>query len=158
MELYVHSEGNEDPDLVEVESSGTIRELVVVREGRDGQELIWAENGDEPLELDITFEAAGIAHRHHVHRGRCRRVRVLVRYGGDTRPHDFPPSATVARVFDWACGPLGFNLTPEQRAKHVLAVPGADHALDPGVHIGSLVSAGSCEVVLDLAPKERFEG
>ncbi len=153
MELYVHSEGQEDPELV---VTATVAALVVVREG-DDVEMIWIEDAEEPLELDITLEAAGVGHRHHVHRGRCRRVDVRVRYNGD-RSHDFPPSATVRRVFEWATGPKGFNLTPEEKAKHVLALPGADHALDRSVHIGSLVTRGSCDVVLDLAPKERFEG
>jgi hypothetical protein len=110
-----------------------------------------------PLDLDTTIEAAGIGHHHHVHRGRCRRIDVHVRFNG-TKSRDFNPAASIRRVFDWATGPEAFNLTPDQKAEHVLALPGADHFLDWDVRVGSLVTAGTCEVTLDLAPKSRFEG
>ena len=49
-------------------------------------------------------------------------------------------------------------MSPEQAAKHVLAVPGADHFLEDGVHVGSLVGPHNCTVTLDLLPRSRFEG
>lgn len=61
-------------------------------------------------------------------------------------------------MYRWASGPHAANLSPEQAAKHVLAVPGADHFLADSVHIGSLAQPGSCAVTLDLLPRERFEG
>lgn len=154
MQIYAHTAGNEDPELIEVEDTVLVRELVVGHEG----DMLWIEEQDEVLDLDTTLVAAGMQHRHHVHRGRCHRVDVRVRYGGEHRSEAFGPSATIGRVFRWVTEPEGFNLTAEERAKHVLALPGADHALDMSVHVGSLVDAGECAVVLDLIPKERFEG
>ena len=58
----------------------------------------------------------------------------------------------------WAFGPEVANFSEEQAALHVLAEPGADHFLEGGVHIGSLVKPGSCKVILDLLPRSRFEG
>jgi hypothetical protein len=155
MEIYIHSEGKEDPELVEVAATASVAELLVREPGVE--EFIWVEEGDEPIAVELTLEAAGIRHRHHIHRGRCRRVEVKVRYNAE-KVHQFAPSATVAKVFDWATGKKAFDLTADERAKHVLAVPGADHPLAFNVHIGSLVKASSCEVVLDLVPKVRFEG
>jgi hypothetical protein len=156
MEIYIHTAGHEDPELIVVEATTTVRELLLVGDGQ-GAELLMIEEVDEPIDLDVTIEQAGIHHRHHVHRGRCRRVDVRVRYNGD-KSQVFHPVATIRKVFDWATGPDGFNLTPEQKAEHVLALPSADHFLDWEVRVGSLVSSGSCDVVLDLAPKSRFEG
>jgi len=157
MQIYVHSTHQEDPELIEVEAAATIREIVTIRPEVEA-EGVWIVDQDDELDLQITFEAAGIGHRHHVHRGRCRKVDARVRYGGDIRGREFAPSATVGRIFDWATGEDGFDLAPDQRAKHVLALPNADHFLAKSVHIGSLVTAESCEVVLDLDAKVRFEG
>ena len=52
----------------------------------------------------------------------------------------------------------GFELAETQIPKHGLMVPRSDHILDPDVHVGSLASDARCAVVLDLVPKERFEG
>ena len=155
MEVYRHSEGKRRPELIEIEATALVRELLIVK---DGDDQIWIEEQEEAVDLDITLEAAGIHHRHHVHHGRCRTVDVQVRFNGERRARDFRQIATIRQVFDWATGPEAYNLTPEQKAKHVLALPGADHFLDWNVRVGSLVTAGTCEVVLDLLPKERFEG
>ncbi len=156
MQVYVHTAGKEDPELVEVPPTALVRELVVV--DANGEELVWLEEVDQPLDVQLTLEAAGIRHRGHVHRGRCRKVTVSVRFNADSKAHAFSPANTVDRVLRWATGEHGFDLPPAEAAKHTLAVPGADHPLDPRVHIGSLVTPGSCDVKVDLLPKVRFEG
>lgn len=156
MEIYIHDAEAEDPSLIEVEPGSPVRELVLVEGKQDC--LIWIEEQEEPLVLDITFEQAGVAHRHHLHRGRCRQVEVRVRFNAVTHNRHFPPSGTIGRVYKWASGPEAFDLTPEQRADHMLAVPGADHGLDSAVHVGSLVRKPVCEVDLDLVPRGRFQG
>ena len=158
MELYVHLAGKEDPELVDLPETTVVQELVASAEADAAQELIWLEDADDPLEPSATLEAAGLKHRAHVHRGRCRRVDVNVRFNAVAKSREFSPASTAARVLKWATGKQGFDLTPAEAAKHTLAVPGADHALDPRVHMGSLVGPGSCEILLDLVPKARFEG
>jgi hypothetical protein len=158
MEIYVHSAGREDPEIVEVAEATVVREIVSGSNSGDAAEFVWVEETEEPVDLALTLEQAGIKHRDHVHRGRCRRVDVKVRFNADTKAHDFTPAARMERVLKWATGKSGFDLTPAEAAKHTLAVPGADHPLDPRVHVGSLVTAPSCEVTLDLLPKARFEG
>lgn len=154
MELFSHSPGKEHPDIVEIDETALVRTLLV--QG-DGEEHVWLEEIDEEIDLDMTVGAAGIHHHHHVHRGPCRRVEVVVRWNGN-HEHTYGPNVTVATVEKWAFGPKVANLSPEQAAKHVLAEPGADHFLEGGVHIGSLVKPGSCIVTLDLLPRLRFEG
>lgn len=155
MEVFVHSSGNEQPEVVEIEEVALIRSLIVESEPDSG---IWLEEVDEEIDLDITIEAAGIRHHHHVHRGRCHRVKVTVRFNGVNHEHEYGPAATIKTVRTWACGPHAFKLSPVEAAKHVLALPGADHFLDDGVHIGSVATEGTCAVTLDLLPRSRFEG
>lgn len=154
MELFAHAAGNEHPEVIEIQTTALVRELLA---GQDPDGRVWIEEADEEVSLDITLEQAGIRHHHHVHRGRCHRVEVIVRFNGD---HDrsYGPATTIKTVEKWAFGPDVGKFSPEQAAKHVLAVPGADHFLEGGVHVGSLVAPGSCRVVLDLLPRSRFEG
>lgn len=155
MELFIHTPGNEHPEIIEIVGTALVRELLIESEP-DGR--IWLEEVDEEISLDVTIESAGIRQHHHVHRGRCHRVEVVVRYNGNRYEHAYGPATTIKTVKEWAFGPKAAGLSPEQAAKHVLAVPGADHFLEDGVHVGSLVTAGSCEVVLDLLPRSRFAG
>lgn len=154
MELFIHTAGNEDPDIVEVEETILVRELVTGED--DGR--IWIEEVDEEVALDVTLADAGIHNHHHVHRGRCARVEVVVRYNSENFTHRFGPGTTIKTVEKWVFGDKAADLSPDQAAKHVLALPGADHFLAATVHIGSLVTAGACQVMLDLLPRDRFEG
>jgi hypothetical protein len=155
MELFLHTEGAEDPDIVEVEATAKVRALLVETEP-DG--IIWIEEVDEQVDLDVSFEEAGIHHRHHVHRGRCRRVKVIVQYNSIDFTHEYGPNTTIKTVYNWAAGEKAADLSPDQKAKHVLALPGADHFLADGVHIGSLVTPGTCEATLNLMPRDSFAG
>jgi hypothetical protein len=154
MELFTHTPGNEHPEIIKIESTALVRELLI--EG-DSDGHIWIEEADEEIGLDITVEAAGIRHHHHVYRGHCHRVEVVVRFNGD-HDHTYSPATNIKTVEKWAFGDKVADFSPEQAAKHVLAVPGADHFLEAGVHVGSLVIPGSCKVILDLLPRSRFEG
>lgn len=154
MELFVHSADNEHPEVIEVEVTTLVRTLLLEE---DAEGRIWLEEIDEEIDLDVTLEVAGIGHHHHVHRGHCHRVDVAIRFNDQRFEHHFGPAQTIATVKKWAFGPHAANLSAEQAAKHVLAVPGADHFLDDDVHIGSLTKE-SCAVKLDALPRARFAG
>jgi len=155
MELFLHSEGGEDPEIVEAEAGAKVR-MLAVETGRDGK--VWVEEIDDEIDLDLTFEEAGIGHRHHVHRGRCHRVKVVVQFNATDFKHEYGPGTTIKKVYHWASGDKAADLSPEQKAKHVLALPGADHFLADGVHIGSLITPGTCEVTLNLMARDAFGG
>ena len=152
IEIYVHSEGVQGPDLVEVPSGGQVADLL--SEG----ERLWLQDGDEPLPADSLLPQAGISRRSHVHRGRCDEVKVRVRHAGAELVGEFSPAARVVRVFRWAAGPKGFKLPEAQIPKHGLALPDGSELLDPGDHIGSLAAGHRCVVTVDLVPKDRFAG
>jgi hypothetical protein len=154
MELFTHTPGNEHPEIIEIEATALVRELLVENDP-DGH--VWIEEIDEQVDLDMTLEAAGIGHHHHVHRGHCREVEVVVRWNGN-HERTYGPARTIKTVEKWAFGEKVADFSKEQAAKHVLAVPGADHFLEATVHIGSLVTPGTCKVTLDLLPRSRFEG
>ncbi len=152
IEIYVHSDSDYGPDLVEVPSGGRVADLV--SEG----EILWLEDTVEALPADSLLPEAGIARRSHVHRGRCPTVKVRVRHAGTEMIGEFSPATRVVQVFRWATGPKGLKMPQAQIPKHGLVLAGGDELLDPGTHVGSLVSAIHCAVIIDLVPKDRFAG
>ena len=154
MELFTHTPGHEHPEIIEMEGTAFVRELLVEGEP-DGRLDGGDRRGDQP--------------RHHAGGRRDPASRPPapgpLPPGRGHRPlqrehheHAYGPATTIKTVEKWAFGPKVGEFSPEQAAKHVLAVPGADHFLEGGVHVGSLVIPGSCRVVLDLLPRSRFEG
>jgi len=117
MDLFQHTEGGEDPEIVVVEATAAVRTLLLPANPDHG---VWIEDVDEEIDLDLTFEAAGIHHHHHVHRGRCRRVKVVIQFNADDFTHEYGPGTTIKKVYHWASGDKAANLSPEQRAKYVL--------------------------------------
>jgi hypothetical protein len=154
MEIFVHSAGSEDAEIVTIEATALVRELLI--EGSGDQ--IWVEERDEAVELEITLEAAGIGHHDHVHRGRCHRVHADVRYEASHESDDVRPTTTIKKLLKWAVGDDGFNLPADQRPLYVLALPHAQNYLDSSVHVGSLVAPGTCDVRLDLEKKDHYNG
>ncbi len=155
MQIYVHSSETTELALIEVEETVSVRELGETRVGTDA--AVWLEDEDESLELDAVLIDV-VAERGHVHVSKKRKkIAVNVRYGGNERPKEFAPSATIAKVFKWATGKKGFDLTATERAKHTLGICGTNTEPDKSEHVGSLAGP-DCTLCLDLAPKERFEG
>lgn len=155
MHIYLHRPRS-DLERIEVSEETRVRDLV--DEEEDGEEFtVWLEDSEEPLDLDATLADAGVSDRAHVHVARCRRIEVRVRYGGETKEREFAPAATIARVFEWATGKRGFELTESERAKHTLGLCDTLTQPDKAEHVGTLAGA-DCALCLDLAPKERFEG
>ena len=152
IEIYLHTEGLRDLELIEVAGGSRVSGLLA-----EGEHL-WAQDEDSPVEAEVSLAEAGIGPSGHVYRGRCSRVKVRVRFHGQDRLEEFPPSARLIRVYHWAVGDKGFELPSEQVPKHGLALPRGDEILDRELHIGSLVSDDRCVVDLDLVPRDRFAG
>ena len=148
MQVFVHGPGREEPEVIEVEGTVIVRELLA---GHDGEQ-IWIEEVDVPMELDVTLAVAGIGHGHHVHRGPCREVEVRLSAGeGREAAHRFAPSAKVGRAVTWGAEHLG--LGPAADVEAVDRRTG--RVVDPGTHIGWLAEAGTCSAELDLRPVRR---
>lgn len=149
--IYVHSvSGRKRRDVSMETKVGDLRD-------DDASALVWLEDADESLDPERTLAESGVNEGAQVHVSRCRRVDVRMRYGGDDKNRTFSPAATIARVFDWATGKDGFNLSAAERAKHTLQVCGQKTQPDRADHVGSYAD-GECKACFDLAPKERFEG
>lgn len=140
---------------IDVEPGITVTELLV-RLGSGGEELLWLEEGEDSLDPTKTLIEVGIVEFAHVHHGRCRMVAVTVRFGGEPKEHEFSPSTTVGRVFEWSVGDKGFDLPAAQRPKHTLGLCGTQEEAERKAHLGSL--ATDCRVCFDLAPKTRYQG
>jgi hypothetical protein len=162
IEVFLQVEGGKDIVLVHVPQGGSVRDLLHVAKEHgpefreDDAIMVFIEDMDEAVELDVLLEDAGISHRGHVHVHRCHRVEVSVNFNGMRVSDSFPPSATVARIKKWAAKELG--MSEKDAAEHVLEVSGTKVSLDEDIHVGTLVVHPGCQISLDLRPKVRVEG
>ena len=155
MKIYVHSSETTELKLIEVEEKISVKEFAETQVGEGSS--VWIEDEEESLELEAVLIEV-VKERGHVHVSKkCKKIAVSVRYAGDTKLKEFAPGATIARVFKWATGKNGFDLTPTERAKHTLGICHTNTEPDKSEHVGSLAGP-DCTLCLDLAPKERFEG
>lgn len=155
MQIYIHRSETTELKLIEVEETISVKEFAEAQVG-DGAS-VWIEDKEEGLDLEAVLSEV-VSERGHVHVSKkCKRIAVSVRYAGDTKLKEFAPGATIARVFKWATGKHGFDLTATERAKHTLGICGTNTEPDKSEHVGSLAGP-DCTLCLDLAPKERFEG
>jgi hypothetical protein len=158
VDLFVHTQAKDEPEIVTVEETALVGSLVVEGSG----DHIWVTEQVEEVRLDVTFAEAGIGHHHHIHRGHCELLHADVRYVTDQgrverKTHDVRPTATIGRVLDWAVDDEGFNLPADQRPEYVLALPDAKEYLASDVRVITLVDQ-ECTVHLDLLPKDHFGG
>lgn len=157
MQLFLHSQGSGEAEIVTVEETSLV--VTLVAEGTDHQ--IWTAEQEDEVQLGITFADAGIRHHHHVHRGHCHRlhadVRFMTDHGTEHKQDDVRPVATIGEVLDWAVGGDGFNLPVDKRPDYVLALPGAKEYLAADVRVITLVNE-ECTVHPDLLPKDHFGG
>ena len=92
-----------------------------------------------------------------MHVTRCLKVKVAVRFNGETKSRVFPPSATVERVRRWAAL-RAFGMSPRDAAEHILQIQGTTTRPDRDTHTGALTDGKTCAVAFDLVPSKRVEG
>jgi hypothetical protein len=154
MQIYVHTKKSDEPELVLVEEDVRLEE-VVSEHGVPGASA-WLENADVELDVKLTIRELEIVERSHVHIGPCKRVNVTVRQDTSIEKA-FPPGATIARVYEWASGPEGFDLLPAERVKHTFVICGTTTEPDKAAQVGSFAN-DECAVCFSLVPKQRSEG
>jgi hypothetical protein len=153
MRIYIHTEQKVDPDVLEVDGNATVAAALELGEG----EVALLEDEEAPLDATASLSASGARERTHLFRGRRQKIDVSVEYNGDTHAREFPASARVHRVLEWAVGKQAFDLDPQDAAEHMLALP--DESVPPeDAHIGSLPEPEPGKLLLQLVAKERFEG
>lgn len=162
--IEIFLQGKDIPNIVLVKlvSDGVVRDIITtagehgLKITEDEQPMVWIEDTEEPLGLDLTLAEAGVRSRSRVHVHTCRWVDVTVIYNGQSRGRRFSPSTRVERVATWAV--QEFHLPEADAAEHVLQVTGTTDQPNEDVHIGSLVHSPSCSLSFDLIPKTRIQG
>lgn len=151
MHIFLHTDSG--LTLQTIDEATTIAELAnaVGIDGVTG----WPEDADEPLD-GSTRVAPAVGDNGHLYLGRCRQVEVTINYAGKAKIEPFAPGTTIGRVRRWAIGENGFDLPQKERPKHEVGLCGTGIIADRNDHIGTL--ATDCDLCLDLAPKDRFQG
>lgn len=153
--VYIHEEGRHDPDSVDTRIGAEVG--IALEVDRDGETFVLIEDEEDAIDLALTFGDAGIGDRKHLFRGKRKRVAVTILFNGERRKHEFSASTRVNRVFHWATGEHGFDLSDADAAEHTFALP--DNTIPASdVHIGSLDDATPGHVEFRLIPKHRYEG
>lgn len=160
IDIFYQGEGIREVDHIEVTDEHTfeaVKTAIIKKHGLQGEMLIFIEDCEEPIdEKEHAHKHAGHAGvKAHVHR--CREVKTLVTFNGETVEHQFAPAATVAKVKQWAAEKK-FKMTPAEAGEHVLQLVGSHVRPDAGTHLGALTSCPECRVVFDLVPNERVNG
>jgi hypothetical protein len=150
--IIVDGEGLTEVEVIVVPHGSTGREIVLELAKKTGieveQAILFIEDGDEPLNLDLVITEEAARDVHHVHR--ARRIKVLVYYQNDAKEKAFPPSTRVQVVLDWAVGPEGFKIDPTIAPEMELALHGETTELRKQAHIGRYVRHPHHELALDL--------
>lgn len=154
MRLYRHNPGADDPDVIEAEGAATVGEALEVREGTT---VVLLEDTDEPLSLNGAVESM-LSDRAHVFVGQHERVLATVGFVEKSIEKEFSASTRVKRVFEWAVGKHGFDLSEVDAAEHTLALNPSERIPPEDVHLGSLDAETPGRVSFELVPKKRFEG
>ena len=112
--IIVDGEGLTDVEVIIVPQGSTGREVIVEVAKKTGIEveeaILFIEDRDEPLDLDLVIREDAAQKVHHVHRSR--RIETLVHYQNGSKERAFSPSTRVQVVLDWAVGPEGFKIDP----------------------------------------------
>jgi hypothetical protein len=162
IEILLQGEGFTEIEVIRLEAGMVVREVLHAAGAcckmPPADELrVFAEDEDEPLELDhpLPGHQPGKPLRLHVHR--CHRVTVTVAFNGESETRPFGPARTIEAIRKWAAL-VAFKLAPTDAAEHVLQVAGTTNRPDPDTHVGALVSCPDCLIHFDLVPLKRVEG
>lgn len=152
-QLYLHKQVQAEPQLIEVEETITIEELIS-RHGEAGHSA-WAQDGDELIITEVVIEV--VEERGHIHIGPHREIEVTVRYETGDKSKPFKPGARVVTVLNWAEGEHGFNVPDSQRSSLGLFLRGSTTPLDKSELIGT-VATDEHRLHLTMQPVGRTNG
>jgi hypothetical protein len=155
MELFVHRHGG-DVELHKVDAQTTVADFVTQLEMPDSE--AWLEDQEEPLAAQDTLTAAGVRERAILHVGKCKRVKVSVRFEAPIKDYDVHSSATLHRVYHLATSKQhGFDFSEHDKGEYTLQVRGTTEQPDLSRHVGVFADEG-CQAAFDLVLQKRFQG
>jgi hypothetical protein len=174
IELYFHNEG-EKPRVIRGKPQETLRDVLVRWEIAEtvgdkifvfiGQceealhEPLEVEDGadvHEPVDINLTLEVLELERRRHIHRHRCRHVRVEVYFGGETKHHRFSPATTIEVVTRWAR--RKFKLDGAAGDEYVLQICGTKEQPRSDVHLSQLTKFPDCGLCFNLVKEINPQG
>lgn len=157
IEIFIRQEGQVGPILHETHDGATVAALKadLAGDNNDAEYLLFEEDADEPLKDHHQVRDHGDGTK-VLHRTRCSRVQVTVRYAGRTLSDDLGPGSTLDRIKRWAERKLGIDDT--DAAEMSLQIAGTTDRPDGSTHVGSLITSPGCSVTFDLLPTERVNG
>lgn len=153
MRLYVHREGQQDPEALEADGEATIAGVL----GPEAP-VVLLEDEEDALDPVLTLGAAGVKDRAHLFVGRRQRVEVAVMFNGERIERTFSSSAPVKRVLRWAVGKQGFDLEEADAAEQELRLSDTEKAPPEDAHLGSLDDATPGRLSFALARKDTPQG
>jgi hypothetical protein len=154
MRIYIHTQGRQEPEAIDVAAGSKLDELAQAHEG----EVVMVEDGESPLDLQMTVTEAGLGARSHVFVGAAQHVWVEINFNGQLKSERFSSAHRVERVFRWATSKHGFGLSDADAAEHILALCGSGTTPPSDKLLGSLLAPGEERLCFNLIPKHRFEG
>jgi hypothetical protein len=156
---HFHIEGREDPqliDLTEPKSIEVIIKLLIESGPLAGANIteifVYEEDADDEIPHDCVLKAEHHSKRFHVHH--CREIKVTFIYVDDRREQAFRPSATVAKLLQWAKD----NFPVDRSGKYVLRLTADGDPLPHAAHVGSYTKPNDCALTLYFAPACRIQG
>lgn len=163
IEIFTQGQGLPEITLIKVEETGTVREFVELAisrgqgfEGGVEDLVVFLEDSETGLPLNVTIKQAGFRHHGRVHIHPKRLIEVTVHYDNRSEVHPFAPSTTVAKVKKWADDKFGLHGV--DATEHLLEICGTTIRPDEDVHIGTLTHGPEHKLCFNLVPKIRVEG
>ena len=156
--LFYQAEGLQSVQVIDIDRDttvGALRDLLAEKHGWSTDVMLFAEDVDGELDVEVLVINAQPDNKLHAHR--CRKIDVAVSFNGVTLPYEYGPSATIARIKHHAAI-HGFHLTEDAAAEHVLQIKGTTTQPALGTHVGALVVHPDCRIAFDLVPKVRVQG
>jgi hypothetical protein len=152
MRVYIHSDSRDTEVLDGIDRRSRIRDVIVVAE----EDLVFAEDQDLPVELDGFLETVVVEEKEFIqlHRHRCSKVDVSVRYNSTTKRTIVAPGRRLQRILDWAIE--AFAVDPSAGADLTLRLADDNADLDMDDHVGSFAPRHVCSASFDLGPAHRF--
>lgn len=160
IDIFYQGEGIGEIAHLELEPDAVfaiLKARLIEKHGVGHGALLFLEDEDEPLDESTLVKDRATSKGLKVHIHRCQHVEVTVTFNGETVERRFPPSATVARVKNWAAEKK-FGMSEDEAGEHVLQIAGTHDRPAPGAHIGSLTDGKVCSLAFDLVPDERVNG
>lgn len=149
--ILVECADKADIQEIVVPLGSKLREIAVEAGNRCGipfeEVKIFDQDGEIELDLEVLLDSKYPHKRiHHVHRHKT--IFVEVFYGGGEHRKEFPPTAKVERVREWAVREFGID--PVQGRKMELAKHGTKEELPRDARIGRFVKPKDNILKLDL--------